>query len=113
MDFFAYYGGECIEVFSRTTEASARRYVNKNYKDAWKIVIAPYGQLEQEVARQKSIEIAGWRVHKEHGYARPFVVVEAGGGIAIGKYGYRGRLQPVRYATREAAERAITLQVLP
>lgn len=52
-----------------------------------------------------------WRVVEEHGYKRPFVVVDENGDIAIGMYGYRGHLVPVRYATREAAEKAICRKV--
>jgi hypothetical protein len=48
-----------------------------------------------------------WRVVEEHGYKFRFRVVDENGDIAIGKYGYKGRLGPVRYATAEAAERAI------
>jgi hypothetical protein len=48
-----------------------------------------------------------YQVIEERCYSRPFRVVDQLGEIAIGKYGYKGHLQPIRYATREAALKAI------
>jgi hypothetical protein len=60
MDFFAYFDGMSIEAFGSADPLAARRYINRRYKDANKVVIVPVSATKEdfEAARKRSIELA-------------------------------------------------------